>query len=65
MSLENQLAPAKTFQERIADRIRESIGDLITDEDLAEMVTRGIDDVFFKPGKYPRWPIPPHGALRH
>ena len=38
----------KTFEERMKDRIKDSIGDLITDEDLTKLVNRGIDDVFFK-----------------
>lgn len=38
----------KTFEERMKDRIKDSIGDLITDEDLTKLVNTGINDVFFK-----------------
>ena len=31
------------------DHIRESIGDLITDEDLSKIIHRGVEDVFLKP----------------
>jgi len=38
----------KTFEERMKDRIKDSIGDLITDEDLTKLVNRGVEEVFFK-----------------
>lgn len=38
----------KTFQERMKERIKKDIGELITDEELSELIKRGIDEVFFK-----------------
>ena len=58
------IAQAKTFEERMRDRIRESIGELMSDEDLQKIVERGIDEVFFKTryveeGRYNKREIPP------
>ena len=41
------MATTKSFADRMKERIRESIGELITDDDLLKMVERGIDEVFF------------------
>lgn len=41
----------QTFEEKMKDRIRESIGELITDEDLSKLVHKSVDEVFFKPTK--------------
>ena len=46
------------------DRIRDSIGELMSDEDLQKIVQRGIDEVFFKShyvddGRYQKREIPP------
>lgn len=40
--------PAKTLQEKVGERIREQIGDLMTDEDLKLLVDRALTDAFFK-----------------
>ena len=58
------MVPAKTFEERMRDRIRDSIGELMSDEDLQKIVQRGIDEVFFKShyvddGRYQKREIPP------
>ena len=42
------VTPAKTLQERVGDRIRDQIGDLMTDEDLKLLVDRALTDAFFK-----------------
>ena len=47
--MNQQLATTQTFQERLKERIRDSIGELITDEDLQGMIERGVEEVFFKP----------------
>ena len=62
--IENAIVQAKTFEERMRDRIRESIGELMSDEDLQKIVQRGIDEVFFKTryvedGRYNKREIPP------
>ena len=41
----------KTFEEKMKDRIKESIGDLIGDEDLKRLLDAALHDVFFKPSK--------------
>ena len=58
------IVQAKTFEERMRDRIRESIGELMSDEDLQKIVEQGIDEVFFKTryvedGRYNKREIPP------
>lgn len=40
--------PPKTLQERVGDRIREQIGDLLTDDDLKRLVETALHDAFFK-----------------
>lgn len=42
------LTPQQSFEERIKERIRESIGELMPDEALAQIVARGVEDAFFK-----------------
>lgn len=41
----------KTFEEKMKARIKESIGDLIGDEDLKRLLDSAMQDVFFKPSK--------------
>lgn len=41
----------KTFEERMKSRIRDSIGELMTDEELSKIVNRVTEEVFFKPIK--------------
>ena len=45
----NTIVENKTFEEKMKDRIKDSIGDLISDEDLTKLVTQGVHEVFFKP----------------
>ena len=47
MTTEAEIVEHKSFQERLVDRLRESIGDLITDQDLRGFVERGVEEVFF------------------
>lgn len=47
----SQVAENKTFEQKMLDRVREGIGDLITDEQLKNLIEKGIDDVFFKEPK--------------
>lgn len=44
----------QTFEQRMKERIRDSIGDLISDEDLTKMVDRSLEEVFFKPRPNPK-----------
>ena len=47
----NELTTQSTFEERMKSRIRESIGELMTDEELGKIVSRCTEEVFFKPIK--------------
>jgi phosphoglycolate phosphatase-like HAD superfamily hydrolase len=42
------LETSKNFQDKIFERIRESIGDLMTDEDLAKLVDAALQKAFFE-----------------
>lgn len=44
----NDIAVNKTFQEKLEERIRTDIGELMPDEALAEIVTRAIEKSFFE-----------------
>ena len=44
----SEIIKSQTFEEKLGDRIRESIGDLITDEDLSKVVAKGINQAFFE-----------------
>lgn len=44
-----------TFEEKMMERIRDSIGDLISNEELAKLVERGIQENFFKTKTNPKW----------
>ena len=46
--MSGEVTPPQTFEERLKGRIKESIGELMTDEDLAKLVHAGMQDVFFK-----------------
>jgi hypothetical protein len=43
----NQVAMTDSFQEKIFARIRESVGDLMTDEDLRKLVDAAMQKAFF------------------
>ena len=47
----NQLVENKTFERRMMDRVKESIGDLMSDDDLRKIVEAGLKDAFFKPNQ--------------
>ena len=42
------LADPLSFEDRLRDRLRANIGDVMSDEDLATLVERGLDDLLFK-----------------
>jgi hypothetical protein len=44
---ENLPAESKTFEQKMKDRIKDSIGDLLSDEDIKKLVDKGMQDVFF------------------
>ena len=45
----NEVGPVLSFEDRMRDRLRQNIGDVMTNDDLAAIVTRGLEDTFFKP----------------
>lgn len=47
----SDLVKPGAFQDRIFAKIKESIGDLMTDEDLKRLVEAAMQDAFFKPAE--------------
>ncbi len=43
-----EIAPAQNFEQRMRDRIRDSIGELLSDEELSKLISRSMEDLFFK-----------------
>ncbi len=43
-----ELVVQGSFQERMMERIKGSIGELMTDDELKKIVSRGVDEAFFK-----------------
>jgi hypothetical protein len=50
----NEVGRVLSLEERINQKIHESIGDLITPEDLKRIVERGIESALFQPRQTPR-----------
>ncbi len=46
--MSNSIATSVTFEDKMRDRIRDGIGDLITDDELNKLIQRGIEETFFK-----------------
>jgi Glu-tRNA(Gln) amidotransferase subunit E-like FAD-binding protein len=46
--MSNEIQQSKSFEDRMRDRIRESIGDLIDDETLTKLIHSGIQKTFFQ-----------------
>ena len=46
--MSEEVAPTKDFRERMLDRIRDDIGDLITDDELKTMIEAGIKKAMFE-----------------
>ena len=44
----NELAQAKTFEQRMTDKMREHVGEMLTDDELKVMVNRTFEKVFFQ-----------------
>jgi len=47
----NEIAIPPSFEQKMKDRIKDSIGELITDDELTALVISGINEAFFKPTK--------------
>ena len=71
----NEIVKSESFEDKMKNRLKESIGDLITDEDLTKLVNKAIEEVFFVGGRktvtggmYPTYKdIPPllHGIVEN
>jgi hypothetical protein len=46
--MSNAIETSKTFQERMFERIREQMGDLMTDDDLKKIVETAMQKAFFE-----------------
>lgn len=45
----NSIEMSKSFNDRMKERVKESIGELLTDEELSSIVKKGVNDLFFEP----------------
>ena len=52
--MNNEIESVKTFQQKISDKIKESIGDLITDEDLKPLIEKSIEQLLLDERIVPR-----------
>lgn len=43
----SDLALSKSFEEKMKERLRDSFGELLSDEDLKKIIEKGIKDTFF------------------
>lgn len=46
--MSNQVVTQQSFQERMMDRIRSSMGELMTEEELKKVVEKALNEAFFK-----------------
>lgn len=52
---ENAVGKPMTFEERVREKLRKEIGELLTVEELDRIVTKSMDELFFQPRKNPRF----------
>jgi hypothetical protein len=45
----NEITPAQAFEEKIKDRLKRDLGDLIPDEMLTKLIEKAIASIFFEP----------------
>lgn len=50
----DEIVVAQTFEQKMKTKIRDSIGDLISEEELSKMVTRSMEEIFFTVRKNPK-----------
>ncbi len=48
MTNENQITTSQTFQEKMFERIRSQMGDLLSDQDLKAIVDKALEKAFFE-----------------
>ena len=47
--MSNEIVKQKTFEEKMKERIKDSIGELMSNEDLSKIVERAVEEIFFEP----------------
>lgn len=52
--MNTNIATTKTFEQKMSDRIKDGIGDLITDEELKKILDRSMEEIFFTLRPNPR-----------
>lgn len=52
---DNSVQQKMTFEDRIREKLRGDIGELITKDELAAIVRRSMEELFFTPTKNPAW----------
>jgi hypothetical protein len=50
---DSTLVPAKSFEEKMKERIKDGIGDLLSDEEVKKLIDKGMDEVFLRPQSIP------------
>ena len=53
MNTDTNVVTNETFETKLRNKIKDSIGDLITNDDLSKLVHRSLEEVFFTPRKNP------------
>ena len=53
--MNTEVAIPQTFEQKMKNRIRDSIGDLITDEELKKMIDRTMEESFFTKRPNPKY----------
>ena len=51
--MSTDITPTKAFEERMFEKIRDQMGDLMTDEDLRRLVATAMQKAFFEPRVMP------------
>ncbi len=51
--MSTDIAPTKAFEERMFEKIRDQMGDLMTDDDLRKLVGAAMQKAFFEPRVQP------------
>jgi len=52
--MSGEIATTQNFQERMFERIKDQMGDLLSEEDLKVILERSIEKAFFEPQTYER-----------
>lgn len=51
--MSEQIVKAPTFEDRFTERLRESMGSMMTDEELRKLIDRGVHKFLFEPREVP------------